>query len=178
MWSSLQPYLRVGAQRQGSWVSGGAYLCTERDDDERKDVERRVARRLARWELNDRLALKASKMDEVWRSLHTVAADVAQAAVSAQGAAAAAGVAARAWRLGEERRALLLVLFRSVSPRQWRGGLCVMRVCVMCDLLYTDCRHLVVGVLCAPFSQNHTPVPLVASPWGHLDLICCLCSLC
>ena len=32
-------------------------------------MERRVARRLARWELNDRLALEASKMDEVWRSL-------------------------------------------------------------------------------------------------------------
>ena len=38
-------------------------------DTVRKDVERRVARRLARWELNDRLALEASKMDEVWRSL-------------------------------------------------------------------------------------------------------------
>ena len=38
-------------------------------DTVRKDAERRVARCLARWELDDRLAIEASKMDEFWRSL-------------------------------------------------------------------------------------------------------------
>ena len=38
-------------------------------DTVRKDAERRVARRLARWELDDRLAIETSKMDEFWRTL-------------------------------------------------------------------------------------------------------------
>ena len=38
-------------------------------DTVRKDAERRMARCLARWELDDRLAIETSKMDEFWRTL-------------------------------------------------------------------------------------------------------------
>ena len=64
--STVKPLSQIPSCEERALSSTIQLSC----DTVRKDVERRVARRLARWELNDRLALEASKMDEVWRSLH------------------------------------------------------------------------------------------------------------
>jgi hypothetical protein len=63
--STVKPLSQIPSCEERALSSTIQLSC----DTVRKDVERRVARRLARWELNDRLALEASKMDEVWRSL-------------------------------------------------------------------------------------------------------------
>ena len=74
-----------------------------------------MARCLARWELDDRLAIEASKMDEFWRSLPSQLLWLKQPSALKvllhpvpRPVWLRAWRRLRAWRLGEERRASLL----------------------------------------------------------------------